>query len=511
MVHRPPVPSPFALLDPLPLPAYVSDAGGATVYANPALTAHTGLTAEALHGYGFADLFHPDDRGPALAVWARAQQDQQPVRHEARLRVASGAYRWHLILSRPSGEAPGQPTIIGTLHDIHAQKEAEDRAARLQDLILRLAGAQTVAEVAAALPNFAQALGASQASLRVVRGDELHLVGRVGEEAGELGQPLPLEALSPATEGQRSDQPLFRAPEVFLPLVTDGRPVGALSLGRQAEHGATPGEQTFLATAAGAFAQALERVRLLGEERTLARRTRLMLDALPQLVWTVHPARGDVQFNRTWTEYTGLPERAPFGQAVRLRRFDGTYRWHDLQLVPLGAEEWIGSATDVHGHKEAEAAHAQSEARLSAVLDALPVGVILADQAGRLVRDNAAHRELWGVAPDTASWEEYGEWVGWWPETGERVRAGEWAMARALLTGERVQGELVECQPFGSTERRSFLNNAAPIHGPGGELLGAVVAEQDVTDRLKAERALRHNAERVQLALAAGAILGTWF
>ncbi|MFC6663311.1 sensor histidine kinase [Deinococcus multiflagellatus] len=115
------------------------------------------------------------------------------------------------------------------------------------------------------------------------------------------------------------------------------------------------------------------------------------------------------------------------------------------------------------------------------------------------------------MAPETTRWEEYGEWVGWWPETGQRVAAHEWAMTRALLRGETVRGELIEYQPFGRSERRFFLNNAAPICGADGQLLGAVVAEQDVTARMAAERALQQNVERIGLALAAGAILGTWF
>ncbi|TNC71759.1 hybrid sensor histidine kinase/response regulator [Rubellimicrobium roseum] len=172
----------------------------------------------------------------------------------------------------------------------------------------------------------------------------------------------------------------------------------------------------------------------------------------------------------------------------------------------------ISSGEDITEARAADERVRQSEALLSAVLDALPVGVIIADPKGKIVRDNAAHRELWGVVPDpeVTSLEQYGEWIGYDPETGRRLRAQDWAMARALVEGETVQGELVECQRFGTGERRFFLNNAAPVRDAGGRVIAGVVAEQDVTDRRAVEQALRMSAERVQLALAAGAIIGTW-
>ncbi|MFF8801930.1 MULTISPECIES: PAS domain S-box protein [unclassified Methylobacterium] len=168
--------------------------------------------------------------------------------------------------------------------------------------------------------------------------------------------------------------------------------------------------------------------------------------------------------------------------------------------------------------REGEAALRRSESLLAATLEGLPVGVIIADADGRIVRDNAANREIWGIPPETGSWEGYGDWVGYWPETGARLRAEEWGMARALLNGETVRGELVEIERFDGGGRRLFLNNAAPIRDRAGNIVGGVVAELDVTERVEVERRLREsealarvNAERVQLALSAGAIIGTWF
>lgn len=145
----------------------------------------------------------------------------------------------------------------------------------------------------------------------------------------------------------------------------------------------------------------------------------------------------------------------------------------------------IGFSVDITDRKAAERAQAHVEAQLGAVLDALPLGIIIADADGRIVRDNAANRELWGVPPETRDWRGYGEWVGY-DERGERIRAGDWAMARALRNGDTVRGELVECERFGSGERRRYLNSAAPVRDADGAIVGGVVAQLDVTDGLPA-------------------------
>ncbi|HYC03153.1 MAG TPA: PAS domain-containing protein [Azospirillaceae bacterium] len=185
------------------------------------------------------------------------------------------------------------------------------------------------------------------------------------------------------------------------------------------------------------------------------------------------------------------------GVAVTLEQPDGTVQECrvDFVLQPIAGPDghvsgiFIEGADVTEAHRAAEALRTR-EATLSAILDALPVGVIIADANGAILRDNAANREIWGIPPETRDWSQYGDWVGYWPETGARIQAHEWGMARALLKGEVVRGELVECQRFGTGERRLYLNSAAPVRDASGAIIGGVVAELDVTERLAAERAL---------------------
>lgn len=188
---------------------------------------------------------------------------------------------------------------------------------------------------------------------------------------------------------------------------------------------------------------------------------------------------------------------------VALPGEDGTprTRWFRQTVQPWRGEDGrVGGVTsfafEVTEQVEARRRAEESEATLSAVLDSLPVGVIVADADGRITRTNPANEELWGLPPQTDRWQDYGEWKGWWPETGERLEANEWAMARALQSGAVIRDELVETERFGDGERRFMLNNAAPIRDADGEVRGAVIAQLDVTERRRAQLARRDSDAR---------------
>jgi len=133
---------------------------------------------------------------------------------------------------------------------------------------------------------------------------------------------------------------------------------------------------------------------------------RLVLDALPALVWSKSPDGSADFLNQRFLEYTGLsveeglgwgwmkefhPEdraeeewRAafaagePFEREAQLRRADGAYRWFLLRAVPLRDElgnvvEWYGTSIDIEERKRTEAELRESEARFRLVADSAPV------------------------------------------------------------------------------------------------------------------------------------------
>lgn len=163
--------------------------------------------------------------------------------------------------------------------------------------------------------------------------------------------------------------------------------------------------------------------------------------------------------------------------------------------------------SDISKEKQAKDAFKESEKKLDTILEILPVGVFIANRYGEFERGNKATRDLWGIPPETKSWEDYADWVGWWPDTGERIKADEWAMAKALKEGTSTRGELVKNSPFGSDEHRYYINNVVPLRNEKNEIVGGVAAMLDVTDRIKVEKALRKSEEQYHTALKHSPIL----
>ncbi|WP_163991735.1 PAS domain-containing protein [Pyxidicoccus caerfyrddinensis] len=127
--------------------------------------------------------------------------------------------------------------------------------------------------------------------------------------------------------------------------------------------------------------------------------------------------------------------------------------------------------------------------RLRAVLRLLPVGVFIADAQGRLLETNAVAEAIWGgQRPLVEDPSRYGEYAGWWPDTGRRLEAHEWGLARALRDGETVLNQEVDIVAFDGA-RRTILNSATPLYAADGSLLGAVAVNVDITERKVAERA----------------------
>ncbi len=136
----------------------------------------------------------------------------------------------------------------------------------------------------------------------------------------------------------------------------------------------------------------------------------------------------------------------------------------------------------------------EARTRLESIVQQLPAGVAIAEApSGKLVLGNAEFERIWGH-PFIASISipEYQHYRGYRPDGCPYVPE-DWPIARALLSGEVVNGEEIIIERRDGT-RRHTLQNAAPIRGPDGAIQAAVVALVDITD-LKRAQAELHRAE----------------
>lgn len=116
---------------------------------------------------------------------------------------------------------------------------------------------------------------------------------------------------------------------------------------------------------------------------------------------------------------------------------------------------------------------------LQRIIDALPVGVWIADAKGHLKLNNPAGTNVWQGARWVAP-EGYGEYKGWWSDTGEPLAAKDWGMARAVATGEESRDEMIDIECFDGT-RKTILNSALLIRDENGVPCCAVATNQDIT------------------------------
>ena len=129
---------------------------------------------------------------------------------------------------------------------------------------------------------------------------------------------------------------------------------------------------------------------------------------------------------------------------------------------------------------------------IKAVIETMPVGVIVADKAGQIYQMNKEAARIWG-GKKLVDINHYNEYVGWRPQDGKPIKSHEWPLARAIEKGETSQFETILIQSFDGT-KKTILNSAAPIRSDSDEISGAVDVMQDITHQEDPEKIIRKGA-----------------
>jgi PAS domain S-box-containing protein len=253
-----------------------------------------------------------------------------------------------------------------------------------------------------------------------------------------------------------------------------------------------------------------ERERAEEEVRRSEDRLRLVIDTIPQQIWS-GPPDGSLDFcNAQWRSYVGFTQQelqgdgwqrmlhpddwdrvlraweksvangTPYEQEERHRRADGLYRWFLARGVPLRDSEgrivrWYGTNTDIEDRKEAGE-------RLRLVIDTLPALVWSKLPDGSADFLNQRFREYTGLSVD--------EGLGWgWMRNAfhpdDRTEE-EWRVAFAA--GEPFDREARLRRADGT--HRWFLLRAAPLRDPRGQVVKWYGISTDIEDRKRAQEAL---------------------
>jgi len=238
-------------------------------------------------------------------------------------------------------------------------------------------------------------------------------------------------------------------------------------------------------------------------------RLRLVIDTIPQQIWSSPPDGSLDFFNAQWLSFKGFTQEemrgqgwqrtlhpddrervvrawresvakgTPYEQEERHQGADGQYRWFLARGVPLRDSQgqiirWYGTNTDIEDRKEAEG-------RLRLVIDTLPALVWSKLPDGSADFLNQRFLEYTGL-----SLEEALGW-GWMNEFHPEDRAEEEWRA-AFAAGEPFEKEARLRRADGAY--RWFLFRGVPLRDELGHVVKWYGTSTDIEDRRRAEEAL---------------------
>jgi PAS domain S-box-containing protein len=255
------------------------------------------------------------------------------------------------------------------------------------------------------------------------------------------------------------------------------------------------------------------------EIRALRDELRLAVDTIPALVASKLPDGAAAFLNRRFRDHTGLSleeglgwgwmeafhpdDRAidewraalatgePFEKEARLRRADGEYRWFVFRLVPLRDEQgrvlkWYETGSDIEDRKQATAV-LRSQARL---LDLTHDTVFVRDMHDVITYWNRGAVEAYGWETDHAIGKVTHELLHTtFPEPLADI-------TEKLLRTDRWEGELVHTKR--DRTQVTVASRWALQRDEQGNAIAILETNNDVTERKRAEEALRHQADLLE-------------
>ena len=178
----------------------------------------------------------------------------------------------------------------------------------------------------------------------------------------------------------------------------------------------------------------------------------------------------------------------------------GTTYW-DWILSPIlndrgEVSSLVFSLKDVTESRSQRLALEEREKLLQVILESLPVGVWIHDEKGRIIHVNQAGKEIWRGAKYSGM-DHLHDFNAWRLNTGKKIGADEWAAARAVTKGEMTLGEEIRIRCFDGVSK-ILLNSAIPIRNEEGALAGAIMVNQDITERKRTERKILESRQNLR-------------
>ncbi|HVG21245.1 MAG TPA: PAS domain S-box protein [Blastocatellia bacterium] len=355
---------------------YTLDMSGNLTSLNKACERLTGYRREELLGEPLARFVTPDNVEMMRRMMRRKVEGDERTNYEVEIEAKGGRTVVLEVSSRLIYEH-GEPTgIQGIARDVTERKSAEEAMRQSEERFSKAFNASPHPMSITTLDE-GRYIDVNDALLRDVGYSREEIIGRTVTELDVYVDPGDRAKIFRALEERGSIRDMdikFRAKggeTLFFSLSADIISLNGQRCLLTASHNVT------------------ERKRAEEAIRMSERQYRMLADAVPQLVWVNNAEGMKKYFNGRWQEYTGTEVEVHLdmnwlsvihpddiqtvievrtngverGEAYefecRMRRRDGSYRWHIARVLPMKGDggqvlQWFGTATDIHDIKVVE-------------------------------------------------------------------------------------------------------------------------------------------------------------
>jgi PAS domain S-box-containing protein len=338
---------------------WVTTPAGEIAEDSPEWRRVTGQSSGEYLGGGWLDAIHPEDRERVERDWLECLDSGKTFDSSYRVRTRSGSHRYYEVRAVPIERDGKIIEWVGANTDVTGQREAEEmrgrlteqlsaaalRTVRLQQATSMLAEAITVEQVVQVITEVGRsAISAERSAVAMLDSDQVRLrtvnPGELPEGPGTVGGDVPLTVPSVMTSAILTRRPLLLENHesfrqhfeeladvdlflqhtdeqawVGLPLLSSGKPLGALRFSFTRPRKITDEDRVFLEALAGQCALALERASMFEREHTTAET--LQRSLLPEQLPTVPgvvleasylPVTRNMEIGGDWYDAFRLPD-----------------------------------------------------------------------------------------------------------------------------------------------------------------------------------------------------------
>jgi signal transduction histidine kinase/ActR/RegA family two-component response regulator len=145
------------------------------------------------------------------------------------------------------------------------------------------------------------------------------------------------------------------------------------------------------------------------------------------------------------------------------------------------AEDVAQRTWDAVERANAERQLLSERAKLQAIVNTIPTGLIMMDEHGTLAIENDEWKRTWGGNAHLDGGIDYARYKGFWADSGEPVAPEKWPCFVSLKEGSAIHDVVIDIKRFNGTDG-TIVVSSAPILDDSGRVIGAVAANMDITE-----------------------------